>query len=483
MELPISTIVNVSVSEAQTGAGQYNTSNIGLFTREAYQNSFGDLGYKIYLGPQEVAVDWGTDSETYKMSVKIFSQQPNILAGGGYLVIIPFEDTAPVVAQQTITLSAVPASGDYKLHYLSDVTAVIADGVDAAALQVLIRTLSGLEAATVTGSEAAGFVVTMTGVTGPAALMTVSDNSLQTAAPVNVSVTVATTRAGTTTSTETLAEAVTRTVDLVQYFGILAAEITGQVDMLAAADVVQALNKIAFFVSRNSSSVNEGGQLDLLRSGGYTQSRGLYYGGADDSSALGMSAAYAGRMLCVNFSGNKTTLTANLKVLRTVQPDPSMDATLYNLCKIAGADIYASIQGNPAVISFGANKFFDQVYNLRWFVGAIQIAGFNYLYQTSTKIPQTESGMDGLRGAWIGVCEQGVFNQYVAPGQWNSPDTFGNLQLFLENVAQQGYYIYTQPIAQQSQADREDRIAPLGQIAIKEAGAFQSSDVIIYVNA
>jgi hypothetical protein len=172
----------------------------------------------------------------------------------------------------------------------------------------------------------------------------------------------------------------------------------------------------------------------------------------------------------------------HLKDLITIQPDPSMTQTLLNKAQAAGADVYASFQGVAKVFTSGANDFFDQVYNLQWFVGALQVAGFNYLAQSSTKVPQTEAGMDGLKGAYRAVCEQAVTNQYSAPGAWNSPTTFGNQADLLQNIAQRGYYIYSVPVAQQLQVDRAARVAPLVQIALKEAGAIQKSTVIVNVN-
>lgn len=375
MDLELSNVVTVSVSAAEAGAGEYNTSNLAIFTRDAANVSFGTDGYKIYLSPKEVGVDFGTSSETFKMANTVFSQQPNILGGGGYLVVIPF-------------LSA-----------------------------------------------------------------------------------------------ETIDDAITRTQDLVQYFGIMCAEVTTSSNMLAAAAVVQALNKIAFWVSRTAADVDPGGMLDLLRSGGFTKSRGLFYGSATDTLALNMMAAYASRGLSVNFSGSNTTLTMHLKDLTGVFPDPSMTQTLLNKCQVAGVDAYVSLQGVAKTFCSGANQFFDQVYNLQWFAGAIQIAGFNYLAQSSTKIPQTEAGMDGLKGAYRAVCEQARSNQYCAPGAWTSPDIFGVQSDFLANIGQVGYYIYSTPIAKQLQSDREDRKAPLVQIALKEAGAIHSSTVIVVVNA
>lgn len=374
-QLQITNFIDVSVSQAQAGISAYNTSNLACFSSETPGVGFGTDGFKIYLEPTEVGEDFGTSSVTYALANASFSQQPNMLAGGGYFVVILLEPS------------------------------------------------------------------------------------------------------------ETLDDAIVRTVDTVQYFGLMCTDIQSQVDMLAAAAVVQPLNKVLFCVQRASASIDPGGSLDLLRTGSLTHTRGLYYGSTTDLEALVMQAAYAGRALSVNFSGSNTTFTMHLKDLFGVQPDPTITQTQLNKAKAAGADTYASYQGVPKVFCTGANRFYDSVYNEQWFVGAIQVAGFNFLAQSATKIPQTEGGMLGLKGAYRAVCEQGVSNLYIAPGSWTSSSTIGNQADLLQNIAQRGYYIFSSPIATQLQVDRAARKAPLVQIAIKEAGAIQSSFVVISVNA
>lgn len=478
-QLQLTNVINISVSESQAGIGNYNTSNLAIFTDESAAETFGTVGYKQYIDPTDVATDFGTDSKTYKMALAIFSQQPNILAGSGQLVVI-------LLGHATVELAfdAVAASGTFHVTYGGNESAAIDWNDTAAEIQTILRAVAGLEAVVVTGSIASQTVtIELAGVYGENPSLTITNNTLATGGSSPVGVTPSVSEEG-----EALADAITRTKDLVQYFGILVdATVSqiGQSDMLAAAAVVQALIKIAFFVSYAEAAIIEGGALDMLRTGNYSHSRGLYYGDSSDSglNALLMSAAYAGRALSVDFNGSNTTSTMNLKDLATIQPDPSMTQTIYNEAKAAGVDIYASFQGVPKVACFGANSFYDQVYNLLWFVGALQVAGFNFLAQAATKVPQTENGMDGLKGAYRNVCEQAVTNQYSAPGTWTSPTTFGVQADLIANVAQRGYYIYSQPVGQQSQANREARIAPLVQIALKEAGAIHSSNVIVNVNA
>lgn len=475
MQLELTNVINISVSAAQTGINNYNTSNLAIFSDETPANSFGTLGYALYVSPTQVGVDFGTSSKTFAMANAIFSQQPNILVGNGQLVIILL-----TTATQHVVPSTTPASGTFKLTYGALSTATINWNDTASIIQTKLQAVAGLGAVTVTGTLATSLDIKFNGVYGVQSLLTVTSNTVQNSGSSAVTFTITTTTPG-----ETWGAAITRTKDLVQYFGCMVNQSLheiGQTDLLAAAAIIQPLNKIGFAVSYTEADIQPGGMIDMLRTGDFTQTRGLYYGDVY-STAIVMMASYAGRALSTNFTGSNTTSTMHLKDLVGVQPDPSMTQTILNEALTAGADTYISLQGVSKVFTSGANSFFDQVYNLQWYVGALQVAIFNYLAQTNTKIPQTESGMDGMKGAARNVSEQAVTNQYIAPGQWNSPTTFGNQADLISNINQVGYYIYSVPIAQQSQADRASRLAPLIQIAIKEAGAIQKANVIVNVNA
>lgn len=478
-QLSLTNVINISVATAQTGVNAYNTSNLALFTDEVPGNSFGTLGYAIYLSPTQVGVDFGTSSRTFQMANAVFSQQPNILTGGGSLIVILLS-----VASETWTFSGVAASGTFIANWNGHASAVINWNDTASMIQTKLQAITGLGEVTVTGSiSSETLVVKMNGVYGTApGAFSFTSNTLETSGIAAITITNA------ITGGESIGTAISRTQGLVQYFGLIVDKtlaIIGQTDLLAAAAIIQALNVIGLFVSYTEADIQAGGMIDLLKTGDFTQTRGLYYG---DSSSAGinavlMCAAYAGRALSTNFSGSNTTQTMHLKPLTGIQPDPSMTQTILNEAVTAGADTYISLQGVSAVFTSGANSYWDQVYNLQWFVGALQVAGFNYLAGASTKVPQTENGMDGLKGAYRNVCQQAVTNQYSAPGQWNSATTFGNPTDLILNVGQVGYYIYSVPISQQSQTDRAARKAPLVQIALKQAGAIQQSSVIVNVNA
>lgn len=374
MSLELSNVITVSVSQAPTGLGEYNVNNVALFTRETPVVDPGDYG--VYVSPAAVATDWGSTSEAYLQAVALFSQRPNILNGGGNLIIVP------------------------------------------------------------------------------------------------------------TGATELLEEAVERVKDLVFFVGVLAAfEGADATAQETTATAIQAYgDKIWIFPQHETSAI--AGIFTTIKDASLDKTRCLLY--TEDGDAQGariMGAAYAGGAFSTNFDASNSTSTRNLKTLIGITPDSGITQTIYASCATAGVDLYVNYAGAPSVVSNGANLYFDRVYNLIWFVSRLQVDGFNALATVTTKVPQTEPGMDLLKGALREVCEAAVFNAFVAPGQWNSSEWFGNQDDFDKNIRQKGFYIYSAPVASQSQADRAARIAPTIQIAIKEAGAIHSAVINVLIEA
>jgi len=280
---------------------------------------------------------------------------------------------------------------------------------------------------------------------------------------------------------ETLDEAMIRARSYIYYGGCSYTFPIASDEIALGAIAAESLG-VMLFASSHTTGDLEGpsGWIYAVQAAGQTHTRCLFY--TDSTQINAFRWGYAGRGMSTNFTASNTTLSMNLKQIVGVTADSGLDQTLVTAAKAVGADVYANIASRASVLSYGANGFYDDVYNLGWLVGALQVAGFNYLAQSATKIPQTEQGMDGLKGAYRTVCQQAVINGFVAAGTWNSPDTFGNPTDFTRNVSDFGYYIYTLPIAQQHEDDRAARIAPVASIALKYSGAVHSSNVIVYVN-
>jgi len=287
---------------------------------------------------------------------------------------------------------------------------------------------------------------------------------------------------------ETVREAILRIGDAVFFYGILIDEELADSDateFAALGAAIQAADKMFLYASSDVADLNPGSPLDLMRQASNNRCRMFYYGdpllnGAAVQQTQIFAAAYAGRGLSVNFDGVGTAITMHGKQLVTIIPDQTVGQTQLNLALTAGIDVYVNIAGVPAVFCSGANQWFDQVYNNDWFASALQVSGFNFLMPINFKVPQTEEGIAGLKDAYRAVCEQAKSAGVLAPGAWTGAVPAGVPQaLFLQNIANVGYFVYSQPVALQTQTARSARQAPLVQIAAKLAGAVQSSNVLV----
>lgn len=378
-QIPISYVVSATAVTPARGLEPLKLSTILLLTDETPANDLTG-SYMIARTVSAVAQQWGTETEVAQQAQAIFSQQPNILANDGYLIVAPYQNTD-----------------------------------------------------------------------------------------------------------ETYAEAITRLAGEIYFEGVLTTRAVADTDAVAASTLVQSMNNRILMLP--ASSVNAltptTGLFTKVNSNTHTKCV-LYTLGADaDESALNarlFAAAYLSRGLAVNYNGSNTTITMNLKDLVGIAADTNISETILNQCVNLGVDCFPSIEGLPKVISNRQGAmYFDQVTNQIWFLNAIQRAVFNVLAQTQTKIPQTEAGLEKLTKAIRNVCNQGVTNGFIAPGTWNSSDTFGVYDDFYRNIEEFGYYIYHQPVSQQLQSEREQRKAPLFSIAAKEAGSVHQANVIIYI--
>lgn len=296
----------------------------------------------------------------------------------------------------------------------------------------------------------------------------------------------------TSPSLETIQAAIARTTNSVFYFGVLIDVEQLAVDATVFANLAaycQANTKMLFYCSSNINDLQPGSGLDLVRQAAEALVRCFYYGNALLNGAAGQqtqifAGAYAGRALSTNFNASSSSTTMNQKQLVGITPDQTLTQTALAAAQAAGVDVYGNFGGYACLYTSGANEFFDQAYQRQWLAFALQVAGFNYLASTSTKVPQTEEGMNGLKDAYIQVLKQAVSNGYLGVGlAWTSATSFGNKADLVRNILETGFYIYSLPIAQQAPSVRAQRQAPVVQIAAQEAGAIHSSSVIVSVEA
>lgn len=289
-----------------------------------------------------------------------------------------------------------------------------------------------------------------------------------------------------TSSSETLAAAITRLAKEIYFEGILTTREVDDDEAEEASILVQSLKNRVYALPQSDTSAIAGIFTDVKYN---TNTKSLLYTQGADATEKALNArlfaaAYLSKALSVNYNGANTTMTMNLKDLAGLTADTNISETILANCETVGCDCFPSIEGLAKVMSFAqGGMYFDEVVNQIWLVNTIQRDVFNVLATTGTKIAQTDPALEIISKAVRTVCKQAVTNGMAAPGVWNSSEFFGDREDFIRNISEFGYCIYHQSVTQQSQTDREARKAPVFQIAVKEAGAVHSGNILVYIEA
>lgn len=212
------------------------------------------------------------------------------------------------------------------------------------------------------------------------------------------------------------------------------------------------------------------------------KAKGYKYSFAQYSSTSPYAAASLfGRLLTTDFDANNTTITLMYKQEPGIVAE-TLTTSQANTLQDKRGNVFVAYSNDTAIIQYGITPsgiYIDSIYNSIWFQNRVQTDVYNLLYQSTTKIPQTDAGNALIASVIEGACEAAVNNGYLAPGVWNAGG-FGVLKQ--GDTLSKGYYIYTPPIASQSQSNREARKSVPFQIAAKEAGAIHTADILINVN-
>ena len=483
-QVPVSYTINVSLTSAPSGLADYNTNSIAIFSNETAGFS---ESYQAYLTPNAVAKDFGTNSLTYKMAQALFTPVPNFRTGNGVLYIFPFSGTNATSGKVTtadisanVTNFAAVTNGSLKLTIDGTVTEI--QGLDFSNVTTLADIVNVLNNQNLDVNIAvAGNTIVFTSKrfgTNSGIVFGTTTTGTDISGSTYLNATAATTVAGTNASGETLSDAITAALQQVYFGGVLSTQYVDDTTLQANATAIQSKDVVYYeaMTSLKNMAVTGG----AIKSAGDGKTRSLAYS-VDAETAKVAIATYATIAQSVNFSGTDTANTMNLKTLTGILGDTGLSDTYVLSAQTNGVDIYGMTGGLSVVYSNDNNGYTDDIVNQLAFKKRIEVEGFNYLRQTNTKIPQTEAAMTGLKSAYSNVCENFIKNGVVAAGTWNSAVPFGDPESFKRNIEEKGYYIYSIPVSQQSQTDREARKAPIVQIALKFSGAFHFSEIIINV--
>lgn len=483
-ELSINNIIRVTVQGVQRSIGVKNVNEVALFTTESPNISDPVL---IAIDPTAVTQAYGTNSLTAKMANNIFAQNANLNSGRGYLAVIPMQAaTSATSAYFTTGTIGTPSTfkavtnGSLKLTVDGTVTTLTGLNFSACStIQDIVDVLlNATRVANITVSG--GTLVFSSKKVGASSSIVLASGTVGTDISTATYLNVAggTSTDGADSSGETLVEAMTRAKEFCRFTGVISN--LAMEDTAVASTSTYVNSNDLIWIAPFSSTNDIAGAITTIKSAGQTKTRCFLYTEGVQEAQLA-AAAYAGRAFSTNFSGSLTSQTMQLKTLVNVTPDQGINQTAYTNALTAGADMYVSFEGDAGVACGKGNGYFDVVYENLALKYAAQAALYNVLKTTGTKIPQTETGMSSLRDAVGNVCLQFVRNGVLAPGKWNSPQTFGDPETFKQNIQDNGWYIYSTPIALQSQSERESRVAPLIQCACKRSGAIHEADLLILV--
>ncbi|WP_380183577.1 DUF3383 family protein [Kalamiella sp. sgz302252] len=284
--------------------------------------------------------------------------------------------------------------------------------------------------------------------------------------------------------TETLAEAVNAALEYASWYGLAVATTADDVlnddEIIAAAAAIESAGQSRVFAvtTGDDAVLDATSTTDLaarLKAAGYARTFVQY----STHSRFAAISAFA-RAFTVDFNGSNTTLTLKFKTEPGVTYE-TLSASQAAALESKRANVYVLFANDSAILQQGVmtnGDFFDERHGLDWLQNYVQTNLYNLLYTSASKIPQTEAGITRLMTNVEASMDQAVTNGLVAPGIWNGSDIG---QLGAGDTLTKGYYVYAQPLALQSQADREARKAPVIQVACKLAGAVHYADVQINV--
>lgn len=487
-QIALSNTIDVTLGKAPSGLGEYSTNSIVLLSNESPLSS---EPYIWAVSAQDVINEYGSNSLTAKMARALFTPAFNLRTGNGQVLVYPYNGvnaTACSVKTIAITpavLTALKLVSGGSLKITLDGTTYEVTGMNFTAIKtvedvVKVLNAQGLDCdIEVVDTNKIQFKSRRYGATDSTITFSAASTGTDIGGGSYLDTANAVTTAGSDSSGKTVAEAIEEVDQIAYVGGVLTTQFCENAAVLANATALQTLDHVYFEVTQSLKNITVLGA--NIKSASDTKTRPMAYSYAGAEGAKCAIATYATIACSTNYSGDSTVLTMNLKELTGILPDLNLNQTYYTQAKQNGVDIYGNTEGLSCVYSFDNGAYTDEVTGELWFKKALEVSGLNYLRKTNTKIPQTEAGMAGLKNAYESRCVQAVRNGLIAPGAWNDSIPFGNSEDFIRNIAEKGYYIYSLPIAQQQQAEREQRIAPVVQIAVKLAGAFHSSNVIVNV--
>lgn len=493
----ISNVINVALLPEGELVARDNMNVCAVMTSQQDGPLSSANRFALYSNAADVAAAFGTASQIAAHANVFFSTTPNPSVAGGVFVAGYWRGASEDVAATAGILrgaALAPVTVIGTLQGISDASFVVSvDGSPVSVTGLSFQSVTTLdEVAALLEAQITGTTVTATGdritvtsdTTGalsevglitPEASGTFIGDVLKLSAGTGAVSTDG--LAADTLTAETKVDAVTALKALVNFKGVAFIDSTTS-ERVALAAWSKANSVLMYDVFSDTSNllITPANDVWTIKLAGHNTFRMLY----SKAGNRQLATSYMARMHVVNFAAENSALTMQLKQLAV--PAESYSQTEITAAKNVGLDLYVTVKDRPTLLTSGANDFTDNPYNLIAFIDAVQTDQFNHLAATSTKISQTTQGVQSMVAAaektTRGFVRSGVF----AAGEWSSPDSFGDVDVFKRSIRTNGFYWLAGELADQAQVDRAARKSPVLQGAVKAAGAVHSADIIINFN-
>lgn len=489
--LSVSDVVNVQVSLSPIAAA---TRSFGALLILGSSDVIDvNSRRRQYASLAAVGADFGTSAPEYAAAALFFSQKPQptalyigrwartatagVLQGGA----LPASEQA-VSAWTPITTGSLKVTVDGTLKTLSALS--FAGVANMNAVAAVIATALGAAATCVWNAAYNRFEI-KSATTGAASSVTYA---AATGAGVDVSAQLRLTQATGAAAPvagiapETAAAAVALHAVSSDWYGLLLADSNAvAADHLAIATFIEGASPARIYgvTTQDANALLTGSTTDLAAqmSAGTFRRTFVQF----SSTSAYAAASIFGREFTVDFSAGNTTNTLMYKTEPGVTAETLTEAQAAALTA-KNCNVFVNYSNSTAIIQNGtmaSGNYFDEIHGTDWLQNDLQTEIFNTLYNSATKIPQTDAGVNQLVTAAIRSLGRARNNGLVASGVWTGP-AVGSLKT--GDTLTDGFYVYAPPVASQSDADRAARKAPTLQAAIKLAGAVHTAAVVINVN-
>lgn len=483
--LSVSDIVNVQIVMSPKAAMTRNFGSLLILGDSPVVDTVERL--RLYKSADAVAQDFGTTSPEYKGAALYFAQAPQpttlfvgrwaktaaaaVLKGG-----VLTEDQQAIAKFKAITKGGFTLTIDGKAKTISAIDLSEVTNLNGVASAISVA----LGSAICTWNANAGQFTVVTNTTGKTAeISTAGQSELADAMGLTDA---AGAYAVQGVDAETLLDALAILTNMSNdWYGLTVVAATTDDESIAAAQYIEAcgVSRIFGVTTQFAGTIVAAIKTDLaskLKALNLKRTFIQY-----SSSSPFAACSIFGRAFTVNFQGSNTTITLKFKQEPACKAETLTESQAKAL-QDKNCNVFVRYNNDTAIIQEGVMSngyFFDEVHGTDWLQNDVQTAIYNLLYTSTTKIPQTDAGVNQIVTTVEARLDQAVKNGLVAAGVWNA-DGFGALSR--GQTLSKGYYVYAPPVAEQSQADREARKAPTLQAAIKLAGAIHFVDLIINVN-